>query len=239
MMDALQQLIETELRLRRLNADWFDLLEFLPSWLREERKHHLHEYPLSQVEAVALKGAFGARTASGIVCFDDFYAATSNRIVVLAHDYNFNTDIAVRMWDGGRFEAEELAQEIVRKIIEKDVQPNEQAAYVRQAVRNAIIDQRRRSEVQSKALHEIALTCPSHAAHSPLEQAIRNESAEIVRQAVAKLPERVRAVATLLYLEGWKRSQVATAIGTSQAAVNSLANRARQALSQELILHGF
>ncbi len=63
----------------------------------------------------------------------------------------------------------------------------------------------------------------------------RREQAAILRQAVARLPERQQAAFTLFHLEGLPHQEIADALGLgSVGAVESLLHRARAALRQQL-----
>ena len=62
----------------------------------------------------------------------------------------------------------------------------------------------------------------------------RQEQAAILRQAVARLPERQQAAFTLFHLEGLPQSEIAEALELSTGAVESLLHRAKTALRPQL-----
>jgi len=71
-------------------------------------------------------------------------------------------------------------------------------------------------------------------APSPLESALRDERAALVKQAIEALPTSQRMALVLCKYEGLSYAEIAEAIGRSEKAVKSLLHRARQNLKEML-----
>ncbi len=69
---------------------------------------------------------------------------------------------------------------------------------------------------------------------SPEEQVLQEEEAEAVRRSVAKLPDRLKTVVLLYYMEGLTVAQTAAAARLAQGTVKSRLFQARKLLEKEL-----
>lgn len=65
---------------------------------------------------------------------------------------------------------------------------------------------------------------------SPGEQSTRRYWAEVVNEALGRLPDRERDVVVLRLLEGWDTSRTAAAVGVSESGVRSILRRAMSRL---------
>ena len=63
--------------------------------------------------------------------------------------------------------------------------------------------------------------------------------AEIVRDAIAKLPEHDREVIVLRYYNSLSHEQISAVLGVSKAAINGRLTRAKQKLAEHLNRNGF
>lgn len=70
---------------------------------------------------------------------------------------------------------------------------------------------------------------PTHAAN-----AVADETGIAVRRAVNALPQRLREVVVLRYLEGWEVERIAQTLGLKRGAVDTRLSRARSTLEREL-----
>lgn len=69
---------------------------------------------------------------------------------------------------------------------------------------------------------------------SPEDQTLQNEKTELVRRAVAVLPQRLKAVVLLYYMEELTTAQIAAAMKIPQGTVKSRLHQARKILQNEL-----
>jgi len=76
------------------------------------------------------------------------------------------------------------------------------------------------------------------AADSPLNELIREERREAVREAIAKLPEKFRVPLALRYYSEFSYDDIAQQLHLTRANVATLVFRAKQELRQALMAHG-
>ena len=76
------------------------------------------------------------------------------------------------------------------------------------------------------------------AADSPLNELIREERREAVREAIAKLPEKFRVPLALRYYSEFSYDEIAQQLHLTRANVATLVFRAKQELRQVLAAHG-
>jgi len=76
------------------------------------------------------------------------------------------------------------------------------------------------------------------AADSPLNELIREERREAVREAIAKLPEKFRVPLALRYYSEFSYDDIAQQLHLTRANVATLVFRAKQELRQALAAHG-
>lgn len=68
----------------------------------------------------------------------------------------------------------------------------------------------------------------------PLEWMLAGEERQLVRQALARLPQRDQEILLLKYTEDWSYHQLAAHLGVSHSAVEARLHRARQRMRTEL-----
>ncbi len=78
---------------------------------------------------------------------------------------------------------------------------------------------------------------PSNAADSPLNELIREERREAVREAIARLPEHFRVPLALRYYGEFSYDEIAQQLHLTRANVATLLFRAKQELRQTLAAH--
>jgi len=136
---------------------------------------------------------------------------------------------------GDAAEAEDLAQEtFVRALRNLDMlaDPARFAGWIRRIAFGTCIDWLRsfrpelyRGNGRALRLEDVAAREPG-----PLEQLLRIELRERVRDAVQELPPRYRAPLTMYHLDGLSFDKVAAALGVSAGTARSLVTRARRRL---------
>jgi len=104
---------------------------------------------------------------------------------------------------------------------------------------NVIRDEGRRRGVPLDAAYgeddsPLSATIPDDAASPPDQSLETRERAQIVRSALARIPDRQRMALVLHRFEGLSYIEIAEALGTNVDAVKSLLSRARQSLADEL-----
>lgn len=106
-------------------------------------------------------------------------------------------------------------------------QPDAPEAYIRRAIVNAYVSEKRRHRIQED-LVEIVPETTAHPQESPSEQH------EGLTALLAGLSPRQRAVMVLRYREDWSEAQIADALGVSAGTVKKLAFRGLAALREQL-----
>ena len=110
----------------------------------------------------------------------------------------------------------ELAEEIVQDAfirLRDRAGVAELSSYLRATVVNACRDHHRRTGAQTRALVRLA----------PVESAV--DAVDELHDALARLPERQRAVIVLRYYEGLSEAEIAGLLGCRPGTVKSLAHR--------------
>jgi RNA polymerase sigma-70 factor, ECF subfamily len=103
--------------------------------------------------------------------------------------------------------------------------------WLHRIVVNLAIDRTRRPRAESI---ELAEDVPSDEPGA-LVVLIGAEERDVVRKALAEIPERQRAAIALFHLEGLSVREAATAMSMSEKAFESLLTRARRALKQSIL----
>lgn len=140
---------------------------------------------------------------------------------------------------GSATDAEDVLQTIFMRLMvnqdDRGLQGNP-GGYLRRAAVNASLDLiRNRSHVHVASLDALDREQSPVSPDAGPEQAHANrELQRLVRQAVARLGERVGAMFALRYFEGYKNSEIAELFGTSQLVVAVSLHRARTRLRREI-----
>lgn len=144
---------------------------------------------------------------------------------------------------GSLQEAEDLYQDTFLKAIELneqiDTAGNPKSYLLSIAVRiwknkrRKYAWRRRIADVRSYTEGQDVEEDPSAAA-SPEEHALRQEEAQTVRSLVAELPQRLKVIVLLYYMEELSVSQIADILRIPQGTVKSRLYQARKALQKEL-----
>lgn len=147
---------------------------------------------------------------------------------------------------GERQAVDEVMQEVSLAAIASPVPPRvsgagggvQVAAWLyRVAVRQTLL-YRRRSGRRRKLVDAFARlggpNANSAGAANPLHWLLSAERADLVRQAMARLPRRDADVLVLKYTEHWSYRQLAEHVGTTESAVEARLHRARARLREEL-----
>ena len=137
---------------------------------------------------------------------------------------------------------EEVMQEVSLAAVASPAPPRADGAQVgawlyRVAVRQTLL-YRRRSGRRRKLVDAFARRARPAAGEShapdPLRWLLSAERADLVRQAVARLPRGDADVLVLKYTEQWSYRQLAEHLGTTESAVEARLHRARGRLRAEL-----
>ncbi len=136
---------------------------------------------------------------------------------------------------GDASEAEDVAQEALTALSTHEVldRPDEEiAAWLRRVTINASFNRRRgrdrnNDRMQRSAAAERPLR-PVERAGPQLAQVVRSEERELVRSALARLPERQR-MCVLLRHSGYRYAEIAAAVGIAEGSVGVLLSRGEHA----------
>ena len=126
------------------------------------------------------------------------------------------------MLTGNRADAEDLLQAALAKTYLSWDKINDRAAldaYVRRAMVNTHISWWRRRKFEEYPTDELPDQVVS-------DHARESETAEVVRRALDRLPDRMRAAVVLRYFEDMTEPEIAEALGVSLGTVKSTVSRA-------------
>jgi len=126
------------------------------------------------------------------------------------------------MLTGNRADAEDLVQAALAKTYLAWAKINDHAAidaYVRRAMVNTHISWWRRRRLEEYPTDEL----PDQAVADPARE---SDMAEVVRRALDRLPQRMRAAIMLRYFEDMTEPEIAAALGISLGTVKSTVSRA-------------
>jgi RNA polymerase sigma-70 factor (ECF subfamily) len=101
---------------------------------------------------------------------------------------------------------------------------------------NLSISFRRRLKIEQRSIEEARASADAGRSGSPqpIEELERKEDAAALRAAIARLPERYRAVVRLRYFEGLSCATIARRLKTTANVVSLILFRARQRLREEI-----
>ena len=137
-----------------------------------------------------------------------------------------------------REEAEDVVQETMMRVWrrrEEWPQIESIEAFCMTICRNLSLDKLRRMDNQSQSLNaDIDPVDHSHSAN-PEELAIQNDRAQLVRQLISQLPERLRSCMQLRDMEGKSYRDIATILGITEQQVKVNIFRARQTIRERFL----
>ena len=148
----------------------------------------------------------------------------------------------VRRMVGDRDEADDLAQEVFVKVyvgLSTFESRSTLATWLFRIATNLCIDHRRKKAraghalVSFETLSNSLATC-DHQEHSPETSVLRSEMAEKLDQAIADLPDQLRAVMVLRDIQGVPYEDIAQIVGCPVGTVKSRLFRARSTLREQL-----
>jgi RNA polymerase sigma-70 factor (ECF subfamily) len=132
---------------------------------------------------------------------------------------------------GAPEEAEEVTQDTFLKLYRRPLADNDDAnvrGWLYRVATNAAFNSVRSRRRRLGWLKRLAGRVERHLDDDPLDQVTRRDEAEIVRDHLARLPERQRA-ALVLRSSGMSYAEVASAIGVSPNSVGTILSRAERA----------
>lgn len=141
--------------------------------------------------------------------------------------------VAYRMM-GSRQEAEDVAQEVFLKVWRNaerwEFGKAKFSSWIHRVTLNECYDRlRKKTEVPTDKIPETRDPSPD-----ALNQISQRETSQIVRRAIAGLPERQKAALTLCHFEGHSNIETAEIMEISVEAVESLLSRGRRNLREKL-----
>lgn len=171
-----------------------------------------------------------SQAATGIIDWSEILAR---------HDRWLRVAVLARV--GERQAVDEVMQEVsLAAVVGRSplIDPAKAAAWLhRLAVRHCLMYRRKRGR-QRRLADRYAERAPDSPAPDPLDWLLRAERAELVRQALTRLPPRDAEVLMLKYAEGWSTRELADRLGASISAIEARLHRVRQRLREELAASG-
>ena len=129
----------------------------------------------------------------------------------------------------------EEAEDVVQETMMKWPQIESIEAFCMTICRNLSLDKLRRMDNQSQSLNaDMDPVDHSHSAN-PEELAIQNDRAQLVRQLISQLPERLRSCMQLRDMEGKSYRDIATILGITEQQVKVNIFRARQTIRERFL----
>ncbi len=142
--------------------------------------------------------------------------------------------LAARLVGGNAAQAKDIAQEALIKLWQqapKWQSGGSVSAFASRLVYTIAMDHHRRNHVTT-SLDESAMEIP--APETVTDGIAQNQSRTLHLGAMAQLPERQQQAVTLAYFHEYRAQDIATALGTTEKAVESLLVRARKSLAELL-----
>lgn len=144
--------------------------------------------------------------------------------------------IALYFFGGDEQLAADVTQQVFLKLFTHITQFRREAEFTTWLYRltiNACIDERRRGRNFS-AIDESVAACATRGRPAAEERIERREMSDAVREAVAALRPKLRAVVLLKYFEEMSYEEIAEVLGCSTGTVASRLNRGHKALARKL-----
>ena len=114
------------------------------------------------------------------------------------------------------------------------------AAWLHGTARKAASSIRRSAERRRERLDRMKELASNvtKVAHDPVEQIANGELVRVLDEEIGKLPEKLRSVVVLCYLDGMKQTDAAKQMGISESAVRSQLSVAKERLKNRLVARG-
>jgi len=144
--------------------------------------------------------------------------------------------VALYFFGGDEQAAADVTQQVFLKLFTRIAQFRREAEFTTWLYRltiNACIDERRRGR-KFDTLDETVAAPKLHGRHAAEERVERREVSDAVREAVAGLRPKLRAVVLLKYFEELSYEEIAEVLGCSKGTVASRLNRGHKALARKL-----
>jgi len=161
------------------------------------------------------------------------------QLALAQHDRWLRTVIAARLGEAGAID--EVMQEVALAAVRQRApinDPTKVAPWLyRLAVMQTLMYRRkmgRGRKLTAKYADRFQPTERDTRVPEPLEWLIADERRDLVRQALAVLPQRDAEILLLKYTEDWSYLQIAKHLGVSESAVEARLHRARMRMRQEL-----
>jgi len=159
-----------------------------------------------------------------------------------------------RLWR--KIDPEDLAQKTLSEAVEHAAQfrgttPEELKSWLRQILRNNLLDARRELERDKRDVHREASLDAALAnttrrldawltaeQTSPSQHAARGEDLEKLAGALRRLDDAQRDAVELHHLQGWPLADIAAFMGRHEGAVAGLIHRGLSKLRELMVIHG-
>ncbi|MBQ9201212.1 MAG: sigma-70 family RNA polymerase sigma factor [Bacteroidales bacterium] len=155
-----------------------------------------------------------------------------NREIVPLKDKIYRCALAVL---GNRMDAEDMVQDTYGKlwtIREKLDALDNREAYAMRMVRNLCLDHLRAARLHEEKLEE---EFSHRTEEGPGQQEELKDMDAVVRQVIARLPEKPRTVIHLRDVEGYEMEEIAAIVGDDVATVRVTLSRARKTVREKVI----
>jgi RNA polymerase sigma-70 factor (ECF subfamily) len=161
------------------------------------------------------------------------------QLALAQHDRWLRTVIAARLGEPGAID--EVMQEVALAAVRQRAPINDPTKVAPWLYRLAVMQtlmyrrkQGRGRKLTAKYADRFQPTERDTRVPEPLEWLIADERRDLVRQALAVLPQRDAEILLLKYTEDWSYLQIAKHLGVSESAVEARLHRARMRMRQEL-----
>ncbi len=145
--------------------------------------------------------------------------------------------LAARLVGGNAAQAEDITQEALIKLWQqapKWQSGGSVSAFASRLVYTIAMDHHRRSHATT-SLDDTAMEIPEP--ETVTDGIVQKQTRTLLLGAMAQLPERQQQAVTLAYFHEYRAQDIATALGTTEKAVESLLVRARKSLAELLPAH--
>jgi len=134
-----------------------------------------------------------------------------------------------------RAEAEDLTQDVLMRMLGRDLPPGEPGIYVFRIAQNLLVDRARKAQVRERYRDSIALD-PDRMLDplDPHSIAVGREQMAAFLAALAELPERTQTMFILFRIEKLSQDEIGATYGISASAVKQQIAKAMAQLSRKM-----